>query len=126
MPEQLGRIIAVANQKGGVGKTTTAINIPTAMALDGHNVLVVDMDPQGNLTSGVGKKGQRAEEGTVYEALVTDGDPASFIMATWIDHLWLMPADRQLTGAEIDLVTMPEREHRLQRVLDPLREEFEY
>ena len=96
------------------------------MALDGHNVLVVDVDPQGNLTSGVGKKGQRAEDGTVYEALVTDGDPVGFVMKTGIDNLWLMPADRQLTGAEIELVTMPERERRLQRVLEPLRTEFEY
>ena len=120
------RIFAVANQKGGVGKTTTAINLATSIALVGQRVLLVDMDPQGNLTSGVGLKGQRAAEGTVYEALVTDGDPADFVMPTAIDKLWLMPADRQLTGAEIDLVTMPERERRLQMVLEPLRSEFDY
>src|SRR6188472_1739760 len=93
-----GRIVAVANQKGGVGKTTTAINLATSIAIAGHRVLLVDMDPQANLTSGVGLKGKRAADGTVYEALVTDGDPAGFVMATAIDRLWLMPADRQLTG----------------------------
>src|SRR4051812_5717815 len=126
MPENRGRVLAVANQKGGVGKTTTAINLATSIAIAGHRVLLVDMDPQANLTSGVGLKGQRAAEGTVYEALVTDGDPAGFVMPTSIDRLWLMPADRQLTGAEIELVNLPEREHRLHSVLDPLRDEFEY
>ena len=126
MTETTCRILAVANQKGGVGKTTTAINLATSIALAGHRVLLVDMDPQGNLTSGVGLRGQRAADGTVYEALVTDGDPVGFVMPTAIDRLWLMPADRQLTGAEIELVPMEERERRLQRVLDPLRDEFDY
>ncbi len=126
MPENKGRVLAVANQKGGVGKTTTAINLATSIAIAGYRVLLVDVDPQANLTSGVGLKGQRAADGTVYEALVTDGNPAGFVMPTAIDRLWLMPADRQLTGAEIELVTMPERERRLQSVLDPLRAEFDY
>ncbi len=126
MPENRSRVLAVANQKGGVGKTTTAVNLATCIALAGQRVLLVDMDPQGNLTSGVGLRGQRAVQGTVYEALVTDGDPVSFVLPTAIERLWLMPADRQLTGAEIELVTMDERERRLQRVLDPLRREFDY
>jgi chromosome partitioning protein len=121
-----GRIVAVANQKGGVGKTTTAINVATSIALSGQRVLLVDVDPQGNLTSGVGLKGERAEGGTVYEALLTDAPPQSFVAATKVKNLALMPADRNLTGAEIEMVTMPQRERRLQRVLDPLRAEFDY
>jgi chromosome partitioning protein len=124
--QRRGRIIAVANQKGGVGKTTTALNVATSIALSGQDVLLVDVDPQGNLTSGVGQKGQRATAGTTYEALLTDGDPESFVLATGVDHLSLMPADRQLTGAEIELVPMPARERRLQRVLDPLRARFDF
>jgi chromosome partitioning protein len=121
------RILAVTNQKGGVGKTTTAINTATAIAMAGRHVLLVDVDPQGNLTSGMGLKGQRAASGTVYEALM--GDPAAlddFILTTAVDHLSLMPADRSLTGAEIEMVTLPERERRLQRVLEPLRTRFDY
>ena len=120
-----GRVIAVANQKGGVGKTTTAINVGTALALVGQKVLLTDVDPQGNLTSGVGLKGGRASSGTVYEALLTDSDPAAFILETQVQNLSLIPADRNLTGAEIELVTMPQREHRLRRVLDPLRTQFD-
>src|SRR5215208_4291461 len=114
-----GRIVAVANQKGGVGKTTTAINVATSLALAGRKVLLVDVDPQGNLTSGVGLKGARTTAGTVYEALLTDADPASFLLDTQVQNLSLIPADRNLTGAEIELVAMPQREHRLHRVLDP-------
>jgi chromosome partitioning protein len=121
-----GRVVAVANQKGGVGKTTTAINVATSLALEGHEVLVVDIDPQANLTSGLGFKGQRAPGGTAYEALMTEGPPDSFVLATRVEHLSLIPADRNLTGAEIEMVPMLARERRLQRVLEPLRSHFEF
>src|SRR5499426_1130528 len=82
-----GRVVAVANQKGGVGKTTTAINVATSLALEGREVLLVDVDAQGNLTSGLGFKGQRAAGGTAYEALMTEGPPESFVLATRVEHL---------------------------------------
>ena len=115
----------MANQKGGVGKTTTAINVATSLALAGRKVLLVDVDPQGNLTSGVGLKGQRAEGGTIYEALMTDAGPEAFLLETQVQNLSLIPADRNLTGAEIELVSVPRREHRLRRVLEPLRARFD-
>jgi chromosome partitioning protein len=121
-----GRVIAVVNQKGGVGKTTTAINLSSSLALAGNRVLVIDLDPQGNLTSGVGRKGRRAEAGTVYEAILTDGPAASFLIDTPVENLSLIPSDRNLTGAEIELVPLEARERRLKRLTDELKGTFDF
>jgi len=111
------KIIAVVNQKGGVGKTTTAVNVAAQLASKDKPVLIVDLDPQGNATSGLGIPKENMPA-TTYDVLCRDAALADVVMETRIPYLSILPANNHLAGAEVDLVQMPQREFRLQQALD--------
>jgi chromosome partitioning protein len=120
----MSRVIAIANQKGGVGKTTTAVNLSASLAAAEQETLVIDLDPQGNTTSGFGVSKEQREN--MYHSLLFRKPLVEVYLSSQLDHLKLVPGHRDLVGAELELMNEPEREQRLKSLLEPIRSHFNY
>ncbi len=121
----MARVISIANQKGGVGKTTTSINLGASLAVLEKKVLIIDADAQANSTSGLGFD-VREMKSTIYECMVNDVDPKSAVLKCEIDNLYILPSHIDLVAAEIEMINMTDREKTMKRVVDKLRDDFDY
>ena len=121
----MGRVIAVANQKGGVGKSTTAINLSACLAEKGKKVLAIDIDPQGNTTSGLGVDKNNVEN-TLYELLLGEAEAKDIIVKDVVENVDLIPSNVNLSGAEIELIGVDEKEYIMKKIIDKVRRKYDY